>query len=87
MQHVSGVVQLWSADSLPLRFFEEAVLAVEIMASYRLTEIEVVNYAVNDAKKMSNSWAKYLTHLDKYLEYNLNELAKLKEFWARKDSK
>jgi hypothetical protein len=56
------------------------------MESYRLTEVQVVNYAVNDAKKTSSNWSKYLTNLDRFLEYNLNELAKLKEFWARKDN-
>lgn len=55
------------------------------MTSYRLTEVLVVDYAVSDAKKTSNNWQKYLTNLDKFLEYNLNELAVLKKFWSRKE--
>jgi hypothetical protein len=52
----------------------------------RLNENLVVDYAVTDAKKTSNNWKKYLTNLDKFLAYNLSELADLKKFWSRKGS-
>ena len=53
--------------------------------SYRLTETLVVDYAVIDAKKTSSNWKTYLSNLDKFLAYNLNELSELKKFWSRKD--